>query len=890
LDVHFPTGTVVFLFSDIEGSTRRWERYGDAMRDALRRHDEILRSEIEAHRGYVFKTIGDEFCAAFATIREALAAAVGVQRRMARENFGHIEGLAVRMALHAGETDERGGDYFGPAVNRTARLLSAGHGGQILLSRVAADLSVRDLPDGITLRHLGTLPLRDIDEPESVYQPVGAELRTEFKALRALKTPPNNLPRQTTSFVGRNDDLLRVEALLHGGAVVTIAGAGGIGKTRLALEVAASLLADQRDGAWFVDLSAIANASAVPDAMVSTLGAPNSPDRAPADSLLAYLEKRELLLILDNSEHLVSAVADIAAQIAARCPHVTLLVTSREPLDISCERIYRLETLDPRAAAQLFADRARAADPAFRPECNAAAIVEICERVDGIALAVELAAARVRAMPVAELAAHLQLRLLAGGRDRRPRQQTMHALVEWSYDLLSDGDRRVLRRCSVFVRGFTLAIAREVCGDGTGELEMLEALASLVDKSLIVADARAARYRLLEPIREYAAQKLAEAGELHETMLRHAAAFAAVAGAAYDEYDTDPAADWLERMEHDLANFRVALHWSVEEENDRALGARIAAGTSPIFVRLALLAEGIDWCERVLTPASALPATVEAPLHYGLSMLYGNQGVVKKVLVEALAAAELFRRTGDERGLSRALSQAATRFASEGRHDESRAAALEALALARASGDPRLLADTLRRCATAFANDGVERVRALFAESVELFGPLGRDEETARALEWWGQWEAEAGNYPAAAERLLEARSLARSDLATMYYANNLASFYLAIGDLARAQPFAREAVALAAKARHPILVPAAIAYIAIAERERDVRRAARLFAYAETALRAADWELVDYERALFERLRAALVAALPGPELSRLLEEGAAWTDDRAVAAALWS
>lgn len=886
--MQFPTGTVVFLFSDIEGSTRRWERYGDAMRDALRRHDEILRSEIEAHRGYVFKTIGDAFCAAFRTIGDGLAAAVGVQRRVAREDFGKIEGLAVRMALHAGETDERGGDYFGPAVNRTARLLSAGHGGQILLSRVAADLALHDLPDGITLRHLGTLPLRDIDEPESVYQPVGAELRAEFKALRALETPPNNLPRQTTSFVGRNDDLLRVEALLHGGAVVTIVGAGGIGKTRLALEVAGSLLADQRDGAWFVDLSSIVSAPAVPDAMLSALGAPRLPDRAPEESLLAFLEKRELLLILDNSEHLVAAVADIAAQVAARCPLVTLLVTSREPLDISCERIYRLETLDPRAAAALFADRARAVDPAFRAEGNAAAIEEICERLDGIALAVELAAARVRAMPVAELAAHLQLRLLAGGRDRRPRQQTMRALIDWSYDLLSEDERRVLRRCSVFVRGFTAEIARAVCGDGAGELEMLEALGSLVDKSLIVADARAARYRLLEPIREYAAQKLAEAGELQEIMGRHAAAFAAVARAAYDEYDTDPAPDWLARMERDLANFRAALRWSVEEANDRAVGARIAAGTTPVFIRLALLAEGIGWCERVLTADSALPETVEAPLHYGLSMLYGNQGVVKKVLAEALAAAELFRRIGDERGLSRALAQAATRFASEGRHDESRAAALEALELARASGDRRLLADTLRRCATAFANEGVERVRALFAESVELFGPLGRDDETARALEWWGQWEAEAGDYRAAADRLLEARSLARSDLATMYYANNLASFFLAIGDLARAQPFARESLALAAKARHPILVPAAIAYIAIADRERDVTRAARLFAYAEAALRAADWELVDYERELFERLRAALAAAVPEPELSRLLEEGAAWNEDRAVANAL--
>ncbi|HXO17061.1 MAG TPA: adenylate/guanylate cyclase domain-containing protein, partial [Candidatus Dormibacteraeota bacterium] len=318
-----PTGTVVFLFSDIEGSTRRWERYGDAMREALRRHDEILRAQIEARRGYIFKTIGDAFCAAFWTVGEALEAAVEAQRGIGREDFGAIDGLSVRMAMHAGETDERDGDYFGPALNRTARLLSAGHGGQILLSRVAADLALQALPDGVTLRHLGTLPLRDLDEPESVYQPIAADLRSEFKALRALENPPNNLPRQSTSFVGRRDDLARVEALLEGGALVTIVGAGGIGKTRLALEVAASHLADERDGAWFVDLSSIATDASISEAMLSALGAPHSPDLAPLDALLAHLEKRELLLMLDNSEHVIAGVAAVAATIVARCPHVT---------------------------------------------------------------------------------------------------------------------------------------------------------------------------------------------------------------------------------------------------------------------------------------------------------------------------------------------------------------------------------------------------------------------------------------------------------------------------------------------------------------------------------------------------------------------------------------
>ncbi len=884
-----PSGTVAFLFSDIEGSTRRWERYGEAMRDALRRHDAILRTEIEARRGYVFKTIGDAFCASFWTVGDALDAAVASQRRLGREDFTVVDGLAVRMAIHVGATDERDGDYFGTAVNRAARLLSAGHGGQILLSGVAAELAVQNMPAGVTLRHLGMLPLRDLSEPESVYQPLAAELRSDFKALRALRTPPNNLPRQVTSFVGRRSDLPRIEALLEGGTLVTIVGAGGIGKTRLALEAAASRLNDEREGAWFVDLSAIADSSLIAETILSALGAESAPDADSLATLLAFLSRRELLLILDNSEHLIAAVAPIVAQIVARCAHVTVLATSREPLDVEGERVYRLASLDLEAAKQLFADRARAIDPSFRVEDNAAAVEEICERLDGIALAIELAAARARAMSPKKISEHLSLRLLAGGRDRRPRQQTMRALLDWSYDMLSEDDRRVLRRCAVFVRGFTLESAATVCesDDASGALD---SLASLVDKSLVVfrADDGAERYRLLEPIREYALEKLAATDETAGARGRHAVAFAALTHAAYDEWDRAPRPDWLARMERELGNVRAALTWALQERAHVELGEQLVADATLMFVRLALLTEGIGWCERVLSSASALPSAVEARLRYGLSMLYANQGEVKKVLPQAIEAAARYREVGDARGLSRALAQAATRYAAACSYEKAKDAADEALQLARASGDRRLLADTLRRCAAAFSPGGAERVRALFGESVELFRALGRDEETARALEWWGQWEAESGDFQAAAARLLEARDLERTDLAAMYYTSNLASFYLALGEPERAEPFARESLVLAAKARHPILAPAAVAYIAVATATRDVRRATELLGYAEEQLRVADWQLVDYEQTIFDGLRDALRSSLSQSEFERLLAAGTAWNEDQAVERAL--
>lgn len=884
-----PTGTVVFLFSDVEGSTRRWDTNREGMRDALRLHDEILRFEIEQRSGYVFKTAGDAFCAAFWTIREALEAAVAAQRRLRLADFTAVDGLHVRMAVAAGETDERDGDYFGPAVNRTARLLSAAHGGQILVSGAVADSAMPQLAPEIALRHLGTLPLRDLREPERVYQLVTSDLPSEFKPLRALQTPPNNLPRQSTSFVGRHDDLIRVESLLERNALVTIVGAGGIGKTRLAIAVAAARLNDEPDGVWLVDLSSITGATLIPGAILAALGAERSTDTEALAALLSYLEKRQLLLLLDNSEHLVAEVAAIVAEIVAHCPHVTILATSREAFDLTGERLYHLATLDPASAAKLFNERAWAVDPGFDSEASAAYVDEICRRVDGIALAIELAAARVRAMPVRDLAKHLELRVLAGGRDRRPRQQTMRGLIDWSYDLLDEEEREVLRRCAVFVRGFTLDVGSRVYAPG-GEARAFDPLASLVDKSLVIRDGHETdqRYRLLEPIREYAAEKLADARETPETLRRHAGALAMLARAAYEEWDLAPQPDWLSRLERDLSNLRVALRWTLEEENDLALGAQLAADATPLFLRLALLSEGIEWCERVLSAALELSAGIEGRLRYGLSMLYSNIGANKKVLEQALLAVERYREAGDSRGLARALSQVAARHAGQSRGEDAKIASEEALRLARGLGDRRLIADTLRRCAVAFAGDGPSAVRGRYEESVSLFRSLGRDDETARALEWWGQWEADAGDVGVAIERLLEARTLKADEASRMYLAANIASCYLAAGDRVQSETYAREAVTLAAKARHGILVPLAISYLAIVAGERDAVHAALLAGYAEARLRAAEWQRVGYEEQIVERFLESLRARFTEAELARLLDEGAAWSEEEAVARAL--
>jgi predicted ATPase/class 3 adenylate cyclase len=878
-----PSGTVAFLFSDIEGSTRRWDAHADAMRDAVRRHDEIVRSEIERRRGYVFKTIGDAFCAAFWSVGEALEAAVDSQRRLGRENFADVDELRVRMAIAAGEADERSGDYFGMAVNRVARLVSAAHGSQVLVSGDAADLITGSLPAGITLRQLGTIALRDLKAPERVFQAIGAELRTEFKALRALETPLNNLPLQTTSFVGRQQDVLRIQRLLETQALVTIVGAGGMGKTRLALEAAASVLNDRKDGTWVVDLASIFDKTLVISVLLSVLGVDQDKGVAPLEVLLKFFEERELLLVLDNCEHLIDEVARVAAAMISRCRHVTVLATSREPLNIAGENVYQMSGLTLDSAVQLFNERARAGSQDFAAQTKRPFVEDICRWLDGIALAIELAAARVRTIPVEKLSEHLELRLLSGGRDRQPRQQTMRALIDWSYNLLAPEEQDVLRRSAPCMGGFTLESA--IALRGTDDVGTIDLVSSLVDKSLFVMDVQEAdpRYRLLEPIRQFAREKLKEIGETQGALQRHAQVYAAIARDGYEEWDTNPRRDWLARLGNELANFRGALSWTTGDGNDLELGAKIAGDTAPVFMRLTLLSEGRQWCERVLEAGVSLPADIEARLRYALSMLYNNQGATKDALAQALAAESLYRQTGDDRGVARALSQVANQYAQENNFSAARPAAEVSLERAREIGDGRLLADVLRRCALSFSRDGAERPRAMYAESAAMLRALGLNEDAARALHWLGIFEAKVGNYSEAAKRLTDARTLADGELAMMI-AGDLAGCALLMGDLANAEPAAREAFALATGLRHAHQTLFALSYVAAVAGERNAGEAARLVGYAEEGLRRAGWTRVSYDRAVVDRLEHKLKQQLTETELSRLFAEGAALSEEEAI------
>ena len=886
-----PSGTVVFLFSDIEGSTSRWEAFPDAMRDAVRLHDHIVGAAMDEHGGYVFKTVGDAFCVVFPAASEALKAALQAQRALQAQDWSAVDGLRIRVALHAGTADERAGDYFGSAVNRVARLLSAAHGGQIVVSGNVADLLDTALPAEVALQPLGTFRLKDLRQPERVLQVTAPGLPSDFKPLRTLEAVPNNLPQQTTGFIGREHDTARIRELLRVSTLVTIAGAGGSGKTRTALQCAADAMDRMKDGAWFVNLAPISDPALVSSTILRTLHLP-AEDSDPQEALLAHLEGRELLLVLDNCEHVVAEAAKIAGAITARCRHVTILATSREALHVQGERVYRLPPLDASDALRLFVQRAQTAQPAFElDEGNAAIIEDLCRHLDGIPLAIELAAARLRVLSLEQLSHRLgeRFRLLTGGERTLPRQQTLQALIDWSYELLAGEEQKLFRRVSIFSDGFTLEAAGSVCSDETlDEWTILDLLTSLVDKSLVVADLEATpRYHLLESIQQYARRKLTDSDSTAEEIgERHALFFSDLAANLYAQWDRNPTTASVTHVLPDLENIRAALHLTLEDAHDPLLGAQLAGDVAPAFITVSLLGEGVAWCDRALRSAVELPAPVHARLEYVLSMYFNNQARYADALAAAERAAALYRRTEDERGTIRALSQVAQQYARAGRFDDAKPYANEAIERARATGDAQLFAGVMRRCAFSLPPSEIELARTQFSGAVAILRSLRADDEACQLLEWWAEAEAAAGCFDRAIEIGTQALNCA-DESARMYRASNIAGYALAAGDFERATSYTREGLRLAVQAQHPLLTAIGIAYLAAIRARDDAPEAARLFGYARKQMSAMKWSGIASDRRARENIIQDLANRVGADALFSLFAQGAAWSADEALARA---
>ncbi len=592
---------VTFLFTDIEGSTRLWESRPEAMRIALERHDRLLRGLIEVNDGYVFKTVGDAFCASFARPTEALEAAVEMQRALLAEQWGEAP-IKVRIGLHTGEAEERDGDYFGPPVNRVARLMAVGSGGQILLSSATAAMLRSSLSPGLTLSSLGTHRLKDLRDPEEIFQVSAKGLPGEFPPIKALDSYRHNLPIQLSSFIGRDTEVKELVGLVPGSRLLTLTGPGGCGKTRLALQVAGELVDRFSDGAWFVDLAPISDPYLLPLEIAAVFGVKEEVAENLPDLIAEAVGHRPRLLILDNCEHLVAACAALVARLLRSCEGLRVLATSREALGLGGEALYPVRPLSPPDACgrfdpasvganecvRLFVERARAAMPSFSlGPANAPAVAQICARLDGIPLAIELAAARIRVLSADQILARLvdRFKLLTGGdRGAQRRQQTLRDLIGWSYDLLSREERRLLCSLSVFASGWDLESAEAICaarsdaasdaasdargparavagGDVGAEADILDLLEELVVKSLVIVDesGEGARFRMLESIREYARLKRVEEDDDESLADRHANWFLSRAEfEAGSLYGPDQAAT-IARLRVDAGNLLAAF-------------------------------------------------------------------------------------------------------------------------------------------------------------------------------------------------------------------------------------------------------------------------------------------------------------------------------------------
>ncbi len=764
-----PTGTVTLLLADVEGSTRLWETEREQMMAAFARLDQSLSDLLAAHGGVrpVEQGEGDSFVLAFPRASDAVACALELQR-------APLAPISLRIGVHTGEVQLRDeGNYIGPTINRTARLRDLAHGGQTVLSSATEAMVIDALPADTWLTDLGTHELRGVARPERIAQLCHPDLRNDFPPLRTAKdVAAHNLPQQMTSFVGRGPQLIEVRESLAQNRFVTLTGAGGVGKTRLAIEVANQSATEYADGVWYVDLAPLTVPDVVPVAVARALGLPDQPGRSTTETLLRFVRNRQMLVVLDNCEHLLDACAGLIVAMLGSAAGLSVLATSREPIGVAGEATWRVPSLAVTdEAIELFAHRARLAHTSFSvTEGNAAVIAEICHRLDGIPLAIELAAARVRALSLAEIlgSLHDRFRLLTGGsRTAVRRQQTLRASVDWSHALLTEPERVLFRRLAAFMGGFDLDAAQNVCGGGDVErYQVLDQLTLLVDKSLVVADDTGSRtrYRLLETVRQYAQERLVESVEADELRSRHRDYYTAMAllldatsGSNYEQR--------LDQVEIEIDNLRAAFAWS-GENCDIELALGLASSLQPLWMSRGRHREGSAWFDAALADSDlqhpGVAATVRAQALADRAMLAGRMGAADSVdqAQQALATA---REVDDPAVLVRALS-ACGYVTAFNNPEVARRYFAEAIELARAVGDRWRLSQVLTwQAVAALAGGDLIAVRAAGREGRELAEAIG-DRFVSRGCRWClgvaqAYWGDPAGAATQFAELVAEARA-----------------------------------------------------------------------------------------------------------------------------------
>jgi predicted ATPase/class 3 adenylate cyclase len=858
-----PTGTVTFLFTDIQGSTKLWQTYPEKMRVALARHDAILREAIEKNNGWVFKTVGDAFCASFGTALDALAAAIESQLALKAEAWDLPRPILVRAALHTGEAEERDGDYFGQALNRVARLLSIGHGGQVLLSLITWELVRDTLPDGLSIREMGAQRLKDLTRPESVYQIVHPRLSADFPPLNSLDLHAQNLPTQLTPLIGREKELAALEKLLASRhtRIVTLTGPGGMGKTRLGLQAAADLIEDFRHGVFFIDLAPLSDPELVIPAIARVVHVRETGGRTLLAELSDGLKEKCMLLLLDNFEQVVGAAPHVAALISS-CPQLKFVVTSRESLSLRGEQVFAVpplelphplkqrshtaKSLTQYESVRLFIERATAINQEFQlSNENAPAVAEICVRLDGMPLAIELAAARVRLLPAEEILKRLGSRLsllTMGARDLPDRQRTLRATIDWSYELLDRSARSLLMLLSVFSGGFSLEAAESLC-KATHSIAMdpMDGMESLVNKSLLLRDDEAGsepRLRMLETIREYSLEKLETDGDVGAFRDAHAAYYLGTAEKA--EFQGRQQKIWLRRIEADWENIRSALEW-FERQNQTESLARIAVSMFPFWEIRCFLRDGKEWLARALDRSRDLPVNLHARLLHASGVMARQQGDYEASQKDFELSLEEYAAIEDERGTARVMADIGMGYYRMNKLTEARDFCSKARELALHLKDAPLAAIAETTIGSIEWREGsYETSHAHFAASREIFRIHGYRREEAKAINNDGITLSESRDYVGALRCFQEAVEIQEDlgdtdDLRRVY--NNIADTYHHLEDYPQAGMYYSKLLALAQDRGDPRYI--STAYAGLAEVDLAMRKPEEATQNARAALAA---------------------------------------------------